>query len=103
MPDTVVHKRPDPDCIGYIDEKLQPLWRQKLDKWIFMWIYFPSFALMLSLITYTNSRLDNKVNKEEIIHIEKQIDKYEGMELRIVREIQALQDKLSVKIDEIKN
>lgn len=101
MTEPVTHKRPDTDCIGYIDDKLQPLWRQKLDKWIFMWIYLPTISLMIFLIATVNNRLEDKVSKDEFLHIEKQVEKYEGMELRIVREIQELQDKIFKKIDEL--
>lgn len=81
------------ECIKMMDEKVKPVYSKigkKLDKSIFFWIFFPSIIIILGAVGFGYNS-----NKAEI-------DKYDGMELRLVKEIQQVKEDIGDKIEKMK-
>lgn len=82
------------ECIEMMDKKVKPVYLEigkKLDKWVFGLIFIPSILLCLALILITY-----RINASSI-------EKYDGMELRLVEKIQEMKDDITDKIEKLNN
>lgn len=86
------------ECLTMMDKKIAPLWSKKLDKWVFI----PTISLIIILIGVVFTYALTLPSQEQMNNVKEDVEKYEGMELRIYEKMAIYQDKLIEKIEGIK-
>lgn len=86
------------ECLKDFDEKLKPLHDNKLDKWIFKLSLSVIGTLLFIVFTISIS----KSSESRVDKLEKSYEKYDGLELRIVREMNEMEKRISAKIENLK-